>query len=777
MLRSKKRWKVFGEDHPLVETFANELNISPLVANLLLNRGLHSVDEAKNFLYIEKMEFHDPLLMKDMDIAVSRILQAVNSNEKILVFGDYDADGVSSTAVICYTLTRLGANFDYYIPNRFTEGYGPNEPALRKAKEEGFDLVITVDTGISAVHEASVAKEIGLDFIVTDHHEPPPVLPDAYCIVNPKQAECSYPFKGLAGVGVAFKLAHALLGEPPVNLLDIVVIGTVADLVPLVDENRLITKKGIKALEETDKPGLIALKNVCRFSEEKLNAEHVGFGIGPRINAAGRLGSAQPAVQLLLSKTDEEAEQLASEIDELNKVRQTIVNDITKEAIETVETSYLSKDDHKVLIVAKEGWNPGVIGIVASRLVEKYYRPTIVMSIDNEKGLAKGSARSIEGFDMFENLSESRDILPHFGGHPMAAGLTMKIDHVDLLRSRLNKQANARLTDDDYIPLTKVDLPVLLKDVKLSVIEELELLAPYGVSNPAPKVLIDRVGLSQMKRIGSAENHLKMLLQHESHSLDCIGFHFGDVFDHISIASKISVVGTLAVNEWNGHSKPQLMLEDLAVQEWQLFDWRGAKHISGKFEGLPKDKLCFIYFNEKTIELLQIDKQLPLFHVKEEKEMINLSGRYVFFLDMPFEKKQIERLLQGSEQPDRIYTVFYQHEEHFFTTIPSREHFKWYFAFLSQKKQFDIHKHGNALAKHKGWTKDTIDFMTQVFFELEFVTINNGIITLSTNLEKRELNESQTYRRKQEQAKLENDLFYSSYHHLKEWFEKHLSKV
>ncbi len=776
MLRSKKRWVVFGKEHKLVETFVKELNISPLVANLLLNRGLHSVDEARNFLYIEKMGFHDPFLMKDMDLAVARILQAIEANEKILIFGDYDADGVSSTTVLCYTLTKLKANYDYYIPNRFTEGYGPNEPALRKAKEQGFDLVITVDTGVSAVHEASVAKELGLDFIITDHHEPPPVLPDAYCIVNPKQADCSYPFKGLAGVGVAFKLAHALLGEPPLDLLDVAVIGTIADLVPLTDENRLIAKKGIDALEKTDKPGLIALKKVCRFADDKLNAEHVGFGIGPRINAAGRLGSAKPAVQLLLSKTIEEAEPLAAEIDEVNKTRQSIVNEIASEAIDIVETNYRS-NEHKVLIVAKEGWNPGVIGIVASRLVEKYYRPTIVLSINKEKGIAKGSARSIEGFDMFENLSESRDILPHFGGHPMAAGLTMNVEDVDVLRSRLNKQATQVLTDDDYIPLTKVDLPVSLKEVNLSVIEELEMLAPYGVSNPAPKILLDRVGLTQMKRIGSSENHLKMVVQQESHSLDCIGFHFGSVCDHISMASKISIVGTLAINEWNGHTKPQLMVEDIAVDEWQLFDWRGAKNIANKIEGLPKEKLCFVYFNEKTIDSLQLDKQLPLFHVNETTTTVNLSGRFVFFLDMPYEKKQIKFLLKETELPERIYTVFYQHEEHFFTTIPAREHFKWYFSFLAQKKQFDIQKHGNALAKHKGWSKYTIDFMTQVFFELEFVTINNGIIILSTNPVKRELSESKTYRRKQEQAKLENDLFYSSYHTLKEWFEKYFSLV
>lgn len=775
MLQSKKRWKVLGEEKPLVETFVKELKISPLVANLLLNRGLNSLDEAKRFLYIEDMSFHDPFLMKGMELAVNRINKAIQEGEKILIFGDYDADGVSSTAVMCYALKQLGANFHYYIPNRFTEGYGPNEPALRKAKADGFNLVVTVDTGVSAVHEANIAKEIGLDFIITDHHEAPPILPDAYCIVNPKQPDCSYPFKGLAGVGVAFKVAHALLGEPPEHLLDIAVIGTVADLVPLIDENRLITRKGIRALERTDKPGLIALKKVCNFKDAKLNAEHIGFGIGPRINAAGRLETADPAVQLLITSESDEAEQLANEIDELNKVRQSIVNEITKEAIEIVESSFLSADEHKVLIVAKENWNAGVIGIVASRLVEKYYRPTIVMSIDPVKGLAKGSARSIEGFDMFENLSESRNILPHFGGHPMAAGLTMEVNNIELLRTRLNAQASKVLTSEDYIPISKIDLSVPLKEVNLSVIEEMEELAPYGVSNPTPKVLFEDVNLSQMKRIGSAENHLKMLVEQEGHSIDCIGFHLGHVFSHISMSSKVSAVGTLSINEWNGHSKPQLQLEDIAVNQWQLFDLRGARDLANKYKELPREKVIFLYFEEKTIDVLKVDQNLPMFHIPEDGiPNVDLSGKYVFFLDLPLEKKQIESLLRNSKQPERIYTVFHQHEEHFFTTIPSREHFKWYFSFLAQQKQFDLQKHGNALAKHKGWSKDTIDFMTQVFFELEFVTINNGLIILSTKPDKKELHESKTYRRKQEQAKLENDLFYSSYQNLKNWFEQHL---
>ncbi|OIJ16593.1 single-stranded-DNA-specific exonuclease RecJ [Anaerobacillus alkalilacustris] len=777
MLKSKKRWRLEGKDQSLAQQFVAELKVSPLVANLLINRGITTVEAANNFLYIEKTQFHDPFLMKGMRQAVERIQTAIHQGEKILIFGDYDADGVSSTAVMIHALKQLGANVDFYIPNRFTEGYGPNEPALRKAKEAGFSLVVTVDTGISAVHEASVAKEIGLDFVITDHHEPPPVLPDAYTIVNPKQEDCFYPFKGLAGVGVAFKLAQALLDDVPEHLLDIAVIGTIADLVPLVDENRLIAKKGIKALEKTKRPGLRALKRITGIEDIELSSDHVGFGIGPRINAAGRLDSAIPALELLICEEMSDADRLATEIDGLNKERQSIVNEITEEAITIVENLYASIEDNKVLVVAKEGWNAGVIGIVASRLVERYYRPTIVLSIDKEKGLAKGSARSIEGFDMFKNLSESRDILPHFGGHPMAAGLTMNLENLDELRSRLNYQAIEVLTDEDFIPITKVELEVSINQISLPVIEEIGLLAPFGVSNPTPKVLIDNVHLSQMRRIGSEENHLKMLLDHDGHTLDCIGFHFGYLHDEISMSSKVSVVGTLQVNEWNGNSKPQLMLEDVAVNEWQLFDLRGNKNIRKLAAQLPKEKVVYIYFDEISLASVDIEQSNNLVYIPYGTACtdVDLFGRYVFFLDLPIEKKQIEDVIANSKKPERIYTVFHHNENHFFSTLPTREHFKWFYAFLTKQQTFDLQKHGFQLAKHKGWSKDTIDFMVQVFFDLEFVTINNGIISLSTKIEKKDLNQSRTYKRKQEQARLENELYYSSYNELKQWFEQLIS--
>jgi single-stranded-DNA-specific exonuclease len=772
LLKSVSRWKLQEISQNFVNNLQAELDISSLTARLLVARGIKDVQEAEAFLHIEKNDYYDPFLMDGMEKAVERIKRAINDQERILIYGDYDADGVSSTSVMVYTLHKLGANFEYYIPNRFTEGYGPNENAFRWAENQGFHVIITVDTGISAVHEASIAKELGLDLVITDHHEPPPVLPDAYTIINPKKPGCPYPFKGLAGVGVAFKFAQAILGQAPEELLDIVVIGTIADLVPLQSENRLFVNKGLKVLRYTSKPGLVALLDICGLNEQDLATEHVGFAIGPRVNAVGRLGSAIPAVKLFTTSDYDEAKDLAEEIDQSNKERQAIVNQITEEAIQEVESKY-PPEDHSVLVIAKEGWNPGVIGIVASRLVERYYRPTIILSIDLEKGIAKGSARSIEGFDMFENLSECRTILPHFGGHPMAAGMTLSITDVNELRIRLNQQAATQLSEEDFSPIIKVDIECNLEDISLQTIEEMHKLAPFGVGNPSPKILISNVTHNEIRKIGAEGNHLKLKVVRNNSTLDVIGFQCGHLHDHISTDSEISLVGELSINEWNGFRKPQLMLKDIAIEAWQLFDYRGVREVGKRLDALPKEKLCLVAFRKSTIEHLRIQnwqEYITYIDSPEEISVDIMNGKYLFLLDLPYEKIHLEQLLVIGAQPERTYAILFSEEEHYFNPIPSREQFKWFYAFLMKKKSFDLAKSGKELAKYKGWTFETVQFMSKVFFELEFVTIDNGIITLVENQPKRDLSDSPTYKKKSEQILLEKELCYSSFIQLKQWF-------
>jgi single-stranded-DNA-specific exonuclease len=771
MLKSKTRWVVRKADQQLVETLVNELKITPLVASLLINRGLNTVDSARYFLF-GKEQFHDPFLLKGMDIAVNRIREAIERQEPILIFGDYDADGVSSTTVLMLTLRDLGANVQFYIPNRFTEGYGPNETAFRRASENGIKLIITVDTGISAINEAAIAKELGLDLIITDHHEPGPVLPEALAIIHPKLPDSVYPFRELAGVGVAFKVAHALYGEVPEQLLEIAVIGTIADLVSLKDENRLIAKKGLEKLKVTKNKGLKAILKVAGVDQQNINEETIGFSLAPRINAVGRLENADMAVELLLTDDPFEAEALAQEMDELNKTRQSIVNSITTEAIEEVERNYPT-DSNSVLVIGKEGWNAGVIGIVASRLVEKFYRPTIVLSFDKEKGLAKGSARSIAGFDLFKNLSECRDILPHFGGHPMAAGMTLKLEDVSDLRQRLNNLANEQLTKDDFIPITTLDHQIKVDEINLSALGELNLLAPFGMDNPKPKVLISNVQISTMRKIGSEQNHLKVMVNDNGTNLDGIGFGLGPLVDHISPASKISIIGELAINEWNNIRKPQIFIQDVSVETWQLFDHRGVKRINSMVKSIPHEKRNYIIFNKEQLEKMDPALKSEVIFIKDEAEAKGFDSHHanVVLVDLPPSKELLHHLFKG-KRPARIYTYFHKENSDFFSTIPTRDHFKWFYGFLLKKGPIDIGRYGDDIAKHRGWSTETITFMSKVFSELDFVTINNGFITLNKQSQKRDLTDSITYQTKQAQYELERDLLFSSFQQLKSWFDQ-----
>ena len=684
MLKSKTRWIVQTSNHEKMSELVEKLKISPLVASLLVNRGLDDPAKARAFLFNENKEFHDPFLLKDMDKAVKRVQQAIANDELILIFGDYDCDGVTSTTIMMKTLQELGANVQFYIPNRFTEGYGPNEGAFKFAHDIGVKLIITVDTGIAALQPALVAKELGIDLIITDHHEPGPELPEAFAIIHPKLEGGLYPFTELAGVGVAFKFSHALLGRVPEHLLQFAAIGTVADLVPLTGENRLIVQKGIMELRKSQNPGLKALLKIANCDQAQINEETIGFTLGPRINAVGRLDSADPAVDLLLEEDAAQAEMIAEEIEQCNRDRKELVQTITEEAIQLVE-EHFPIAENTCIIVGKENWNAGVIGIVASKLVEKYYRPTIVLSYDHEKGLAKGSARSIEGFDLFKNLSTCREILPHFGGHTMAAGMTLNIADVDELRSRMNILANEQLKEEELTPITYIEAEVNVEDISIEVVEEMNRLAPYGTDNPKPKVLIKDAPIDNIRKIGSEKNHLKLSLEQGGVILDGVGFGLGPAFDHVSPHSKISVIGELSINEWNNRRKPQIFLQDLSVLSWQLFDYRGGKKITPLATSLPLDKTKWIIFqpdlHARVKEKLE-DSEVILISSDEEASQLDLDHCNVILVDFPPSKNLLVQLLAGKKLA-RIYTHFYKAQSDFFSTIPTRDHFKWFYAFLS----------------------------------------------------------------------------------------------
>lgn len=571
MITRKTRWQLaeWNESNELkARRLCEELGVPPLVGRLLVQRGYEDVPSATRFLHGSADELHDPYLLHGMDAAVKRIRKAQESGEKVRIYGDYDADGVSSTSLLCHLFRKLGLQYDYYIPHRALEGYGLNPAAIRLAAEQGITLIVTVDTGISAYEEVEIAKACGIDIVVTDHHEPPERIPDAVAVVNPKQEICPYPFKGLAGVGVAFKLASALLERPALEWADIVSLGTIADLMPLQDENRILVRYGLERMKKEPSTGFRALAEASGLELDGITSTGIAFGMAPRINAAGRLEHASRAVELLTTENYDSAILAAIGLDSLNKERQRIVDDIVKEA----EACWLAKCDaasqggiesQSVIVVAGEGWNVGVIGIVASKLLERYYKPVIVLGIDAESGMCKGSARSIDGFDLHAALTECEELLDHYGGHQAAAGMSLHRDNLELLEARLSALAKAWLSEEHWIPKSDVDLLCGLQDATLETISQLSLLEPFGVGNPSPRLLFQGTRVAAMRAIGKESKHLKLSLGSGREGLDAIGFGMGAFAESLEPGCQIDLIGELSINEWNGQRRPQLQLQDL----------------------------------------------------------------------------------------------------------------------------------------------------------------------------------------------------------------------
>lgn len=767
LLKAKTRWQLAAYDEQLAAALAVECGLTPLVSKLLVIRGIDSPQKARDFLQAGPELFYDPFLLDGMEQSVHRIRQAIEKKEPICIYGDYDADGVSSTSFMVHLLRQMGAVFDYYIPNRFTEGYGLHKDALAHLHEKGYKLVVTVDTGISAVEQVEYANQLGLEIIVTDHHEPPAVIPEAFAVINPKKPSCSYPFDMLAGVGVAFKLGHALLGEAPLHLADLAAVGTIADLVPLVDENRILARAGLKRLNQTRNVGLQALIRVCGLADSELSAGHVGFALGPRLNASGRLETAESAVKLLTTEDLDEAEQCAQALDDLNRERQELVQTMTEEAIQMVRENY-PPDEHRVLVVAKEGWNVGVVGIVASRLVEQFYRPTIVLGIDPVKGTAKGSARSIAGFDLYEALTECKEWLPHYGGHTMAAGMTLPTENLDPLRQRLNELAKEWLTADDFTPLTKVDVAMDIQEVSLDAAEQLEQLAPYGMGNPTPLVMLEDVESVGMRTIGRDDNHLKCSLQKQGTTVDAIGFNWAHVTKKVTPKAKFRVLGELSVNEWNGNRKPQLTIRDMSVPHQQVFDWRGSRDKWEKWLQLVEEPASWtVVFREENYASFTA-KALP-----EQSNSVLYVGagdmkdpfpalQTVILYDLPKRRSELTAILAQVRQAERIYCLFGDPDlgmERL--SCPGREHFKQLYQFLVQVPVVP-QIHLDALAKRLKWKRSLLDGMIAIFMELGLLAEEPDQYRLQNPGEKRPLESSLLYQAWKEEAELATELLLSS---------------
>ncbi|WP_411747078.1 single-stranded-DNA-specific exonuclease RecJ [Psychrobacillus psychrotolerans] len=772
MIESQKIWQVSRPNIEVVEMLEKELSIPSVCAKVLASRGFENIEDAKSFLQVSENQLHNPFLFPGMEALVARVHQSVETEERIMVYGDYDADGITSTTIMVKALESLGADVIYKIPNRFIDGYGPSERLFQEAFDEGVKLIITVDNGISGIQPIEFAKGLGMDVIVTDHHEPGEILPIADIIIHPSLKETTYPFPHLAGVGVAFKVAHALLGEIPKEFYYLVAIGTIADLVSLTGENRYLVQQGLKQMQHTDSVAIEALANVSGVDLRSIDEETVGFMFGPRINAVGRLGEAAPGVDMFLTENPNHALAMANMLNEKNKERQAIVKQITDEAMEQLEL-FPPLDGASVIVVGKIGWNPGVLGIVASKLVEKYYRPAIVLGFDEDKKIAKGSARSIEGFHMYKELAKNQDIVSHFGGHPMAAGMTLPLENVEEFRLRLNEQAKVSLSEDQLIPTISIDVPLEMDEISTESIESLKKLAPFGMGFAKPVYCIENVEVSTVRKIGSAQNHLKMELKQGAILLDAIGFGKGQLADEIAPTTKLSFIGDLQINEWNGRKKAQLMIQDIKTDEWQLFDIRGIRQVTRWQPLIPLEDTVYVAFNEDTIKHFStiIDHRLYLMSELLEQPV---QAKYVVLLDLPEEEESLVKLIQ-SHSWKRIYAHFFTNESSYFEGLPTRDQFKWYFSFLTKRKTFALKQHIHELSKHTGWSQNTFNFMSRVFFELSFVRIDNGMIVLNESPVKKDLSEAPSYKQREKQMDLEQKLLYAPYVELKQWFEERIA--
>ena len=556
-----KKWQIYETDNEKVNELIKKYNLNILLATILVNKNITDEKVLSKFLHPTRNDFYDPFLMPDMKLAVNRILKAIENKEKIIIYGDYDADGITSITVLKSFFKDLGIEVDSYIPNRLEEGYGLNKPAVKQIVEKGYELMITVDCGISAIEEIKYANELGIETIVTDHHEVGEDLPDAIAVVDAKRKDNIYPCRDLAGVGVVFKLIQALAiklklkEEAFLKYLDIVCIGTISDIVPLVDENRVITKLGLMLVNQTRNIGLKSL--LMSSGYKKIDSTTISFGVAPRINACGRMGHAEEALKLFLSDNISEVQELTKRLNDYNIKRQEKEKSIYREALEMIEKEHLDEND--TIIVAGENWHHGVIGIVASKITELYFKPSILLCYEGDE--AKGSGRSIPGFDLHEALMKCLDHIEKFGGHSMAIGITIKREELEEFRDSLEKVAREAHIED-ITPIIQIDAKISLNDINKEMVESLKQLEPFGEGNKMPVFVIKNLKIDSIRALTEGK-HLKLTLKEGNNIIDAIGFNMGELAEEYKIGNKIDVVGVLEINSFNGVDSVQINMKDI----------------------------------------------------------------------------------------------------------------------------------------------------------------------------------------------------------------------
>lgn len=773
MIDAKFKWELADNaSSATVDNLEKELGISRILATLLAQQGIDSTEQAKKFFEPSMEEIHDPTLLHDMDKAVERIEQAVEKQEQITIYGDYDADGITSTSLMYETLLSIGANVNYYVPNRFTDGYGPNMDAYQRLIDNGTQLFITVDNGVSGKNVIDKVIAAGVDVVITDHHELPADLPNAVAIVHPRYPGSNYPFPDLSGVGVAFKVAWALTGEFPVEELDLVAIGEIADVVNVTDENHALISYGIQQLRQGMRPGLAALMKLADIKANNLTDQDIGFGIAPRLNALGRIADANDGVKLLTSLDENESQKLAKEVDQANKERQNLVADIMKEAEEQANSS--ANQQKKTLLIVGKGWHQGVLGIVASRIMNETGKPTIVASTDqNNPTLIKGSGRSVDSFNLFNALEAHRELFTTFGGHPAACGLSFDQKNIVPLQIALEEEAVKQKFD----PTVKQPLPIAMKlvpaDVTQQLYNDIQRVAPFGPGNMEPVFELNNVKVVDVKTMGQEHQHLKFSIVSDKKNLTVVAFGQGNLATLLSAPTgQINLAVKVSLNEWRGKKSVQLMLEDLQINGTVIIDERTNKLTPQLFSSSD-----YYIVREPRLRENIAPHVAPGYTLSiEEAIKTDFSGQQVTLVDCPSSEEMLKRIFaEDEEEPATIRLLLYQRKSAYLAGLPTRNDFAQLYRFIYRQKELKWPMQAKAVSNHLKINMDRLNLMIQVFSEAGFVTIKDDVLKFNESTNKTDLTQTKRYQKQLAQYKVEQQLLFNDAATVAKWLLEYLN--
>lgn len=754
-MEARYAWELSqNKDQQLAKELQEQCQLSPLLAQLLVQRGIDSVQAAKQYLDPQLAELHDPFELHDMQKAVDRIQAAVANGEKIVVYGDYDADGITSTAVMYETLDEVGAQVEFFIPNRFTDGYGPNLDEYQRLIDGGAQLIVTVDNGVSGAKEIEYANSRGVDVVITDHHELPAQLPEAAAIVHPKFPGSEYQGGDLSGVGVAFKTAWALTEEFPQEMLDLVAIGELADLVDVTGENRALITWGLKQLRQGMRPGLHQLVKLAKLNEDRLTDQDVGFGIAPRLNALGRIDDASEGVLLLTTMDDREGKEIAQEVENANQTRQQLVAKITDEALKQARSA--ENADRSTLVLLGHEWHQGVLGIVASRVVEETGKPTIVASVNDGDEIAKGSGRSRDGFDLFMALQKHRDLMTAFGGHAQACGMSFTIDQVDELRQALEQEAVEQGLFEAGSAKLELAAELGPDDINEDLYDQLQCLAPFGPGNPEPVFAIHTDRINNVKTMGKAQEHLKFELRGQKRSAAVVAFGKAELAPLLLAGVPVTIAATVGINEWRGKRTAQLMLKDIQTQGTAILDQRTRQLLPSMFT----ETGYYVAFDQTLRENIAGHVQGTVLSPQTAVKT-DFKDQQVTIVDCPPSLEMLSSLWQNGGQPAMIRLLLWERNPVRFG-LPTRQQFAVLYRFLRQyPKIANYRQQQPAMARSLQMPVEQLNWMITVFYEAKFVTINDGVLKLADHPDHVDLEQTKCYR--QHVAHLQSDqvLLYS----------------